>query len=182
MGDLQMTAALEDRISELEEFTRRVIPATEGWPGIQNYVQRSLLDERKSIDEFLTEVVALLQREFLAQTKAMLDQALAQRICGTYSEKQFYSACDVVAKDGGSFIARRDNPGPCPGDGWQLVARQGQRGVAGPRGERGPPGREIVRWILDREHFLAIPVMSDGKEGPALELRELFVQFQSEAT
>jgi hypothetical protein len=109
----------------------------------------------------------------------------------TYDLKEKYIALDLVACDGASFVARRDDPGPCPGDGWQMVARQGSRGVAGERGEQGPKGDRglpgapapvISGWKIDRRAYSAVPVMSDGKEGPALELRSLFKQFQDETT
>jgi hypothetical protein len=35
---------------------------------------------------------------------------------------------DIVTFDKSSFIARHDEPGPCPGDGWQLIAAHGARG------------------------------------------------------
>ena len=127
-----MAADLQDRVAELEERARRFILAREGEDGWVNYIQSCLLEERKSIDNSLTEVVALLQRETLSQTKALLDQALAMRIRGTFAPSTAYACGDVVAKDGGSFIARKDNPGSCPGPGWQLLARQGARGIAGP--------------------------------------------------
>ena len=38
----------------------------------------------------------------------------------------------------------------------------------------------IRSWKLDRQSYVAIPVMSDGKDGPALNLAELFEQFQTE--
>ena len=41
-----------------------------------------------------------------------------------------------------------DNPGKCPGDGWQLMAKQGQRGRDGPEGKRGPAGAIISGWIV----------------------------------
>ena len=47
----------------------------------------------------------------------------------------FYAG-DVVALNGGSFIARKDVPGPCPGPGWQLIASQGRRGAAGEKRAR----------------------------------------------
>jgi len=169
-----MSADLEDRIAELEHYTRRIIPArdgTDGWVNyIQNCIQERVLEER----EFLTEVVAMLQREFLAQTQAMLDSPLATNVRGTFQPGTSYSRGDMVALDGGSFIARRDNPGKCPGDGWQLMAKQGTRGIAGPKGERGPPGNTITSWIVDRSNFRVTPRMSDGTLGPPLELRELY--------
>jgi hypothetical protein len=105
---------------------------------------------------------------------------------GTYVESAEYRRLDVVALNGGSFIALKDAPGPCPGGGWQLIASQGKRGAAGERGERGPPGPQgdpglsgatIRDWKIDPACYVATPLMSDGREGPPLELRELFEQF-----
>ena len=42
--------------------------------------------------------------------------------------------------------------------------------------------RSLVRdWKIDRARYLATPIMSDGREGPPLELRGLFEQFLLEA-
>ena len=74
----------------------------------------------------------------------------------------------------------------CPGSGWQLLASQGRRGIAGEKGERGPKGdpgstgATIRDWKIDRARYVATPVMSDGREGPPLELRGLFEQFLHE--
>jgi hypothetical protein len=108
---------------------------------------------------------------------------------GTFDETTEYHRLDVVARNGGSFVALKDAPGPCPGSGWQLLASQGKRGAAGEKGERGPPGLRgdagatgatICDWKIDRAHYVATPLMSDGSEGPPLELRGLFEQFFSE--
>jgi hypothetical protein len=111
---------------------------------------------------------------------------------GTYKEDSEYEANDAAALNGGSFVALRDHPGPCPSPGWQLLAASGKRGVAGergPQGDRGPtgaagkPGKDaitIVCWTLDRAGFCAIPTLSDGTNGPPLNLRELFEQFLHE--
>jgi hypothetical protein len=105
---------------------------------------------------------------------------------GTFDEAADYRRLDVVARNGGSFVALKDAPGPCPGSGWQLLASQGKRGVAGERGDRGERGPKgdpgssgatIRDWKIDRARYVATPVMSDGREGPALELRGLFEQF-----
>src|SRR5262245_61273174 len=107
-------------------------------------------------------------------------------IRGTFNETAEYRRLDVVALNGGSFIALKDAPGPCPGSGWQLIASQGKRGAAGEKGERGLPGPRgdagasgatIVSWKIDREKYLAMPLMSDGRDGPPLELLGLFQQF-----
>ena len=105
----------------------------------------------------------------------------------TFNETAEYHRLDVVALNGGSFIALKDAPGPCPGSGWQLLASQGKRGVAGEKGERGPQGSPgssgatIREWKIDRARYVATPVMSDGREGPPLELRGLFEQFLADA-
>ena len=83
-------------------------------------------------------------------------------------------------------MARHDEPGPCPGDSWQLIAAEGARGekgAPGPRGAqgaKGDPGLTILGWQIDPPNYQAIPVMSDGTEGPPLELRGLFKQFDDE--
>jgi len=105
---------------------------------------------------------------------------------GTFDETTEYRRLDVVALNGGSFVALKDAPGPCPGSGWQLLASQGKRGVAGEKGERGPKGdpglsgATIRDWKIDRARYIATPLMSDGREGPPLELRALFEQFLHE--
>ena len=109
---------------------------------------------------------------------------------GTFDQTASYRRLDVVALNGGSFVALKDAPGPCPGPGWQLIASQGRRGAAGERGargERGPQGdagasgATISGWRIDRARYVATPVMTDGSEGPPLELRGLFEQFFLEA-
>jgi hypothetical protein len=116
---------------------------------------------------------------------------------GTFDIAATYAALDIVALEGASFIALRDDPGACPGDGWQLLVRQGKRGTAGAcgeRGERGPsgapgaagePGKaaaKIAGWKIDQAAYTATPLISDGSKGPAIELRALFKQFQDETT
>ena len=59
---------------------------------------------------------------------------------GTFDESADYRRLDVVACNGGSFIALKDPPGPCPGSGWQLLATPGRRGAAGEKGGRGERG------------------------------------------
>jgi len=59
-----------------------------------------------------------------------------------YDAKQAYDEGDVVAHDGGSWLALQDAPGPLPGDGWAQLTTRGQRGKPGDRGERGPAGAE----------------------------------------
>ncbi|WP_307968475.1 hypothetical protein [Sinorhizobium medicae] len=56
---------------------------------------------------------------------------------GLYDPKAGYLKLDRVAFDGSEWIARRDDPGPLPGDDWMLAVKAGSRGKPG---ERGPPG------------------------------------------
>ena len=114
----------------------------------------------------------------------------ALHVRGTFDSGATYCLNDVVASGGSSWVALKDSPGTIPGPGWQLIASQGKRGVAGEkgeRGERGPQGNPglsgatIRGWKIDRERYVATPVMSDGRDGPPLELRGLFEQFWLEA-
>lgn len=85
-------------------------------------------------------------------------------IHGTWSEAESYRELDVVALNGASFAARCDNPGPCPGDGWQLIAAQGKRGNAGERGQSGPaakgergmPGPAVASMTVDEDGLLTL--------------------------
>jgi hypothetical protein len=114
---------------------------------------------------------------------------LTPTIRGTYDAYVKYKKLDVVALDGASFVAKRDNPAICPGDGWQLLSKQGRSGYRGEAGETGPrgekgekgePGTTVVSWQLDRERYRVSPLMSDGTVGPMLELRQMFEQFLAE--
>jgi hypothetical protein len=167
-------ANLQDRIEELEQRARRFKLATTGVEGWENYFQSLIMQERDYFENLLTEVVAHVRREVSDEMKAMLDTALAMRIRGTFQAQAKYTLGDVVALDGASFIARRDDPGGCPGTGWQLLARQGSRGIAGPQGIAGKDAPRIVKWELDVASYTATPIMSDGTKGPGLELRALF--------
>jgi hypothetical protein len=63
--------------------------------------------------------------------------AITPNVCGTFSADETYRQLDIVMHDGAAWIARCDDPGICPGDGWQLMSKQGRRGRPG---DRGPPG------------------------------------------
>jgi hypothetical protein len=88
--------------------------------------------------------------------------------------------------DGASFVAKRDNPGLCPGNGWQLLSRQGKRGQrgekgeTGPRGERGPPVEwpQLVSSEIDENYNLTILRSDNSLE--IIPLRLAFERFFSE--
>ena len=109
------------------------------------------------------------------------------RVRATFDADIVYKKLDIVALNYGAFIARQDDPGACPGDGWQLICsrgRAGERGAPGPRGEKGPQGEagvSIVGWEIDTQNYQATPRLSDGTIGPPLGLRRLFEQYHEEA-
>ncbi|MCP3471415.1 hypothetical protein NLM33_18735 [Bradyrhizobium sp. CCGUVB1N3] len=111
-------------------------------------------------------------------------------ICGTYREGETYKFLNIVALNGSAFVARCDDPGPCPGDGWQLIASAGRQGKPGPKGERGEPGPRglpgtnaaaIVRWEVNRAAYTITPVMSDGSQAAPINVRALFEQYHEES-
>jgi hypothetical protein len=106
-------------------------------------------------------------------------------ICDTYDPNIAYRALSVVTLNNSWFIAKVDNPGPCPGEDWKSgpVGKRGKDGIAGQRGERGPPGEPgavQVDWKIDPRAYAAIPVMSDGSEGVPLVLRDFFEWYNTE--
>jgi hypothetical protein len=111
------------------------------------------------------------------------------KVCGTYREGETYKYLEIVALGGSSFVARADDPGPCPGDGWQLLASagragkpgpKGERGEPGPRGERGPAGPAVLRGEIDRKTYTLKLMTADGEI--AVPCRGFFEQYHEESS
>jgi hypothetical protein len=148
-----------------------------------------LNDVDEKISQWITAERTEFERVLIARGGR---DAILPRVCGLYKEDAEYRPLDIVALNGSSFISKKDNPGPCPGPGWQLLASAGRTGSRGEKGDKGEPGAQgprgvgtpgasITGWTIDAENYLAIPLMSDGKKGPPLELRGFFKQFLSDA-
>jgi len=76
-----------------------------------------------------------------------------------YDPAENYGCLDVIALNGGSFVAVKDDPGPCPGPGWMLLTQQGkrgERGEKGDKGERGQPGPALVDASIDEQGLLTL--------------------------
>jgi len=110
------------------------------------------------------------------------------RIRGVHKEGVVYDALDVVTLDRAWLVAKRDAPGPCPGPDW-IAGPIGRKGDKGLHGERGPtggkgedaaPAREWVAVAIDRENFSLKTIMSDGSEGPTIDLRPLFDEYHAQ--
>jgi hypothetical protein len=115
----------------------------------------------------------------------------APDIRGTYSADEAYRRLDIVALNGGSFVALRDDPGPCPGAGWQLLASAGKRGERGDKGERGERGLEgkpgnpgkNARQIIGFKalpDYRAVLVFEDGALSEPHDVRSWFEQYETE--
>jgi hypothetical protein len=106
------------------------------------------------------------------------------RVRGTYCATETYVALDIVALNGSSFIAREDNPGPCPGDGWQLLASAGSRGPRGARGlqgDRGVDGAALASVSFDSKRMSFATRLSDGAPGPEISLKHVFAGVELDA-
>ena len=98
-------------------------------------------------------------------------------IRGTFSAAEKYRALDVVTLDHGWFVARRDNPGPIPGPGWQSgpVGKRGEKGLPGDKGPKGDPGKPAPHWVGTKiEDKTIVAVLSDGTLGPRINLAPMF--------
>ena len=113
------------------------------------------------------------------------------RLLGAYHVDGKYERLDIVEFQGEVFIARRDGAGLCPGADWLRLT--GPRGERGPQGERGPRGSRgergpvdatltIDAWTVDAERYRAIPKLSNGTVGAAIELRSLFALYQTQTS
>jgi hypothetical protein len=107
------------------------------------------------------------------------------RVRSTYRPGGSYKALDMVMLNGSSFVAKVDNPGPCPSDNWQIVALQGKRGEKGETGvgERGPKGDsvKITDWRISPEGFKVLPVTSDAADHAWLDITPLLIRYHAEA-
>jgi hypothetical protein len=84
----------------------------------------------------------------------------------TYDPEASYKRLNIVALNGSAFMARKDDPGPCPGAGWQVIAMRGKPGAPGEGrkgdpGIRGLPGPSVAGLALDDDGLLTL-VNSDG--------------------
>jgi hypothetical protein len=177
-------------------------PVANEWEGWETWLRSHLDVERDLTTEVTGEVVAVLRREIadaIEKRTAPLQREVAElrgamdvmrslghaglRLRGSFDVAAEYLAHDVVGHNGSSFVALRDRPGRCPGEGWQLLAskgNRGERGGPGPRGmvgSRGEPAPLVKAWLVDKTKFTASPVLSDGTIGVALELKGLFQEF-----
>jgi hypothetical protein len=78
---------------------------------------------------------------------------------GLYNATADYRQHDIVMISRNSFAAKYDNPGECPGEGWQLFACSGYKGKEGPPGPAGAKGADgrsvsIVKWEADPDEMV----------------------------
>jgi hypothetical protein len=142
----QALAALEEMLAEAERRLAGKLPVVQEWQDgvsyagdvrtFQGATWQALRDTGKEPghDDWI----------LVAERGADGVHGLSFRLAGTWADGNDYRALDVVTRSGASFAAMQDNPGPCPGDGWQMIARgktgnAGERGLQGLRGEPGPP-------------------------------------------
>jgi integrin beta 3 len=86
---------------------------------------------------------------------------------GQYDASETYGKHDRVASNGSEWIAKYDNPGPLPGDGWML----------GAQGKKGKPGVGIQRAVT--KGYALVLETTDGK-ALSLDLRSMFERYDEE--
>lgn len=105
---------------------------------------------------------------------------------GAYDPDGAYSRLNIAALDGGAFMALRDGPGPCPGDGWRLLVARGKAGKPGDRGEqgeRGLPGPEGNPGVgisdISIDGFALIVSLTNG-DTIARDLQPMFEEYHAQ--
>jgi hypothetical protein len=177
--------SIDDTATDSAAVWRAVSEGSAGWG---DWVESRLTEQRHFLEEVFAEVLVASTNDLRDELNKAIANLRAQRslsVVGTYSGDTRYRMLDVVATGGASFCAKRDDPGVCPGDDWQLIASQGKKGNPGRDGVDGKPGRDaprIERWLTNCENFTAVPIMSDGSRGAPLELRALFERYNAETT
>src|SRR5262249_14895444 len=157
----------------------------------QNKAIGQIVGETQAELERLREQVATLSGD-LAFVKGLLHGSGGAKhffsVRGAWRAGERYSRLDVVERENAWYVAKCDDPGRGPGEGWQIgpVGKRGERGEPGRAGERGARGdagadaQTIMCWGLDRRAYCVTPILSDGTKGPTLELRGLFEAYHNE--
>lgn len=96
---------------------------------------------------------------------------------GLFDATATYRALDRVAFNGSEWVARHDEPGALPGDGWMLSAKVGAKGAAGERGPPGAPGVGIADGSV--EDWAVVLRLTDGKR-MRLDLMPMLERFREE--
>lgn len=173
----ELRKELSERLTATDANDRQLRELIEG--------ERTAADDRirNLVADFRTEI----QREI--RTAFLEESGWQPRPRGLWNKDENCRRLDIVTCDGGAFVARHDDPGPCPGNGWAMLSMRGpkgERGDVGPRGETGPPGPRgepgpaITGWKIDRKNFTVRPILDGGHGGygPPLDLRELFLEYE----
>jgi hypothetical protein len=190
------------RTQPLESHAQPPIATEDGpdWSGFENWMEghKALLRDEfcRNTGEALGRIAAGIDRTIAAQAKRITELELklaaavgaidilrgkgapgALRVRGTHNDTELYLANDIVALNGSSFVALKDRPGDCPGDGWQLLASAGKRGPRGERGPIGPRGAEAPRWrsvMYDAGKNAFVVRLSDGSIGAVISVDCVF--------
>lgn len=182
---IKLDGAVEERLGRL----RQLIDEKNG-PRVQPYTEDKVHYQGQLVSHEGSTYQALCdtgrappdQEHWVLVASAGLD-GISFRVRGTYQAGERYSKLDVVALNGGSFVARRNNPGECPGDDWQALCFQGKKGPAGPqgdRGQRGLPGPSIQGYEVDTARYTLTLKQSDGSLFN-INLRPFFETYNAES-
>jgi hypothetical protein len=144
----------------------------------------------KEKDRSLTDYESVKQVEFLQQLVADARAAIFEHIAGL-QQTHIDALGDAFGRERRKVREQltrhiheqlaKLKTGPAGPRG--VAGARGEYGARGPEGKAGPqgaPGSEIMSWKVDTAKYTATPVFNDGTPGPALELRDLFVQFVSD--
>jgi|SRR5215472_13128186 hypothetical protein len=191
-ADAEMQRALEAKLAAVEERLKAVpgkLPVAKIWRAESVTYEAQVVCYEGALYQARKDTAQVPGgSNWVCVARAGRD-AVTPDVRGTYNPSEDYKCLDIVEVSGCSFIARKDDPGDCPGPGWQVLSlrgnagdrgRPGPAGKKGERGEKGEPAPMIISWVVDRTHYRAIATLSNGKPGPVLDLRPLFEQFVME--
>jgi hypothetical protein len=123
----------------------------------------------------------------IAQLSSRFDPA---KLRGAWGAAAQYEAFDRVCFNGAEWIARRDDPGEMPGEGWMLAAKRGKGGPAGDKGDKGERGaagemgatgeRGATGATIEAIHVSDLSLIMMRTDGVALEcdLRPVLTRFR----
>lgn len=124
------------------------------------------------------------------ELKALNTRFEPGKLRGAWGAAARYEAFDRVCFNGAEWIARKDDPGDMPGEGWMLAAKRGKAGERGEKGDRGDRGLRgetgasglpgAIGAAIEAIHVSDVSLIVMRSDGVALEcdLRPVLTRFR----
>lgn len=173
----EMRRSIEEKLSEVKDGERgeKGDPGEKGERGDQGAAGSDGVNgtdgkdaDMETLHNELVELVAALPEPKDGRDGIDGKDAYPGEVKGVFDPAEAYRARDIVKFDGSSWIAKVDDPGDIPGEGWMQLASKGKRGDRGERGLQGMVGKDgkdgasPIELKFDADKMEFVMALDDG--------------------